>query len=281
MFASGEIARRIESAESGLTSSVASHVRAAQPDRDVIVRDLGGGTAAFAGGSPFDKVIGLGFAPLPEDDLAAFEAAVLARGGSVQVELCSMADPSVGRLLGSRGYQQIGYENVLGQPLGAGRSAAPSSDIAVEPARGADLETWLSVMTEGFAHPDVFDGPASHESFEQEAIKQVLRDVAAASGFVPVLARRDGVIVGGASMRLDRGIAQMAGATTLPAHRRKGVQTALLRSRLHHATTEGCDLAVVTTQPGSPSQKNVMREGFALLYVRAIWLKSPPAADQA
>jgi hypothetical protein len=35
----------------------------------------------------------------------------------------------------------------------------------------------------------------------------------------------------------------------------------------------GCDVAVVTTQPGSKSQQNVQRRGFDLLYARAVLVK--------
>jgi hypothetical protein len=51
------------------------------------------------------------------------------------------------------------------------------------------------------------------------------------------------------------------------------VQTALLAKRLADAARAGCDVAVVTTQPGSKSQQNVQRRGFHLLYTRAILVK--------
>ena len=41
------------------------------------------------------------------------------------------------------------------------------------------------------------------------------------------------------------------------------------------AALAGCDLAVVTTLPGSKSQQNVQRHGFALLYTRAILRRGP------
>jgi len=37
----------------------------------------------------------------------------------------------------------------------------------------------------------------------------------------------------------------------------------------------GCDVAVVTTQPGSKSQENVQKHGFELLYTRAILVRQP------
>ena len=76
-------------------------------------------------------------------------------------------------------------------------------------------------------------------------------------------------------MRLCEGIAQLCGAATLPEHRRHGVQSALLRGRLEIAGRAGCDVAVVTTQPGSKSQENVQKQGFELLYTRAILVRQP------
>jgi hypothetical protein len=35
------------------------------------------------------------------------------------------------------------------------------------------------------------------------------------------------------------------------------------------------DIAVVTTQPGSKSQQSVQRQGFDLLYARAVQAKQP------
>ena len=65
------------------------------------------------------------------------------------------------------------------------------------------------------------------------------------------------------------------GATTAPAHRRRGVQAALLSARLADARAAGCDIAVVTTLPGSKSQQNVQRQGFELLYARATLVREP------
>jgi HJR/Mrr/RecB family endonuclease len=59
------------------------------------------------------------------------------------------------------------------------------------------------------------------------------------------------------------------------ARRRHGVHTALLSIRLADAAAAGCDIAVVTTQPGSRSQQNVQRQGFHLLYTRAVLIKNP------
>ena len=74
---------------------------------------------------------------------------------------------------------------------------------------------------------------------------------------------------------MHEGIAQLCGASTLPAERRRGVQSALLARRLDDAGRGGCTVAVVTTQPGSKSQQNVQRQGFDLLYSRNILRREP------
>jgi N-acetylglutamate synthase-like GNAT family acetyltransferase len=82
--------------------------------------------------------------------------------------------------------------------------------------------------------------------------------------------REGGSIVACASLRIDGRLAQLCGTATVPAMRRRGLQTALVRHRLAAAAAAGCDLAVVTTAPGSKSQQNMARAGFELLYARAV-----------
>jgi len=128
-------------------------------------------------------------------------------------------------------------------------------------------------VADGFAHPDT-QGVPSHEEFPREVIARAERDFAAV-GVTRYIVRRHGVTTGGASFRVADGIAQLVGAATAPAHRRQGVQTALLSARLADAAAAGCDIAVVTTQPGSKSQQNMQRQGFDLLHTRAVLVKQP------
>ena len=127
-------------------------------------------------------------------------------------------------------------------------------------------------MVEGFACPDT-QGVGSHEQFPRDVLEQVLRDLTSGAGFVLYAATRGGEVAGGGSLCISERVAQLAGAATRPAHRRHGVQTALLAARLSRATKDGCDVAVITTQPGSKSQENAQRQGFDLLYTRAILVR--------
>ena len=88
-----------------------------------------------------------------------------------------------------------------------------------------------------------------------------------------------GAGAGGGGLRIGDGIAQFCGAATLPAFRRRGIQTALLRRRLRDARGAGCDLGIMAAQPGSRSHFNAQRQGFSLLYSRAVLVKLPPAGE--
>jgi GNAT superfamily N-acetyltransferase len=277
MYATASLAARIERAECGLLRDLAEGAaRRLSPETRIVV-PIGGGIAVFLGPeSPANKLAGLGFdTPPTAGELDDVEAAFAAQHSPLQVELSSLGDPSLGRLLTARGYRLIGFENVLGLDLSRAVLDEPSDpSIAIGRATAEDTRAWMDVVADGFAHPDSFDGPPSHESFDRDAIERVFADALATPSFERYLARRHGDVAGGASLRLERGVAQLTGAATQPAHRRHGVQTALLRYRLRESARRGCDIAVVTTQPGSKSTENVQRFGFAILYVRAILVKA-------
>jgi GNAT superfamily N-acetyltransferase len=163
---------------------------------------------------------------------------------------------------------------VLGLALTGEHDRVTPAGIEVRPSGDDELETWLGVVVDAGLHPDT-QGVPSHEEFPRAVLARAERDLVTASGVMRYAALRDGVIAGGASFRTAEGIAQFTGAATAPAHRRRGVQTALLSARLADAAAVGCDIAVVSTQPGSKSQQNVQRRGFDLLYTRAILVKQP------
>lgn len=276
LFASSSLAKRIERAECALLRAGAEAAAVRHPDADVLVRELAGGLAVFTQpDSPLNKLAGLGFAgPVDESELEAVERAYAERGAPLQVELSSLADPSVATLLSRRGYVLQGFENVSGRRLPWSDAPAPNPAIVIAESDDADLAPWLDATVTAFAHPDA-EGVPSHESFPREVLEAAIADLAASEGFRRTAAFLDGMRAGGASMRLESGVAQLCGASTLPEHRRRGVQTALLVERLRVATDAGCDVAVVTTQPGSKSQENVRRQGFEVLYTRAVLVREP------
>ncbi|WP_198347836.1 GNAT family N-acetyltransferase [Nocardia terrae] len=275
MFCGVELAARIERAETELIAKGCGAAAARLGAEAGFVISVAGGVASFAeDGSPLNKVAGLGFAGVPgEAELDEIERLFAERKTPVQAEVSQLGDPGVGELLTARGYRLVSFENVLGLELGGERAAVIAEGVEVKPSAEGEFDTWLDVVAEGFAHPDA-QGIASHEEFPADIIARAMRDLTGSAGVRRYLARHDGAVAGGASMRMSDGIAQLTGAATHPAHRRHGVQSSLLSVRLAEASAAGCDIAVVTTQPGSKSQQNVQRLGFALLYTRAILVKS-------
>lgn len=271
MFCGTDLARRIEAAEATLIVAATDAARA-RGAWGLTLPIAGGFACAAEAGSPMNKVVGLGFGGDVEPAiLDGVEQTLADLGVPVQVELSNLADPGVAALLTGRGYRLVGFENVLGQALPA--SAAPGSGDNIDVRRGGsgEIDTWIDAVVEGFAHPDDV-GVASHEEFPRDVVAKAERDFEKA-GAVAYLAFCDGAVAGGGGMRITDGVAQLTGAATVPAARRRGVQAALLAKRLDDAVTAGCDLAVVTTAPGSTSQKNVQRRGFQLLYTRAVLVK--------
>jgi GNAT superfamily N-acetyltransferase len=281
LTASRTMAARIERAECQTVRAFAAELQAR--GADVLLHEIGSTTAVFAGeAQPINKLAGLGFgAPVDEASLQDLERAYDARSAELRVELATLADPEVGVLLTRRGYELAGYENVLGLALNGdlvdGLQLAQEADAArgLLVARAAEDETptWIETVASGFGQADEFDGPPPTESFGLDTLFDVMAVSTRVSGTALYLARRDGTVAGGGSIRISDGLAQMSGASTLPQHRRKGVQSALLRSRLLDAARHGSDLAIVTTEPASKSQQNVQRMGFELLYSRAVLIR--------
>jgi ribosomal protein S18 acetylase RimI-like enzyme len=276
LFCDIELASRVERAEVDLIN--AANAAARRRDATAFSTPVAGGIASFAGeGSPYNKVTGMGFDGIPTaDELESIEHGFSVRGAPTQVELAHLADPAIGEMLTDRGYRLESFENVLGQSLDEPESAVPLPGIDLRPSPDDEYEAWLAVMADAAAHPDT-QGLAWHEEFPRAIYEQAMRDGAAA-GIRRYAAIREGSIAGGAELRFVDGIAQFAGAATAPAHRRRGIQNALLSLRRTEAFAEGCDLAVIVVQPGSKSQQNAQRRGFHLLYTRAVLVK--PAATQ-
>lgn len=270
MFVAPDLAARIDRVEARLSLAIATAAQLADPTLSVHITEICGGAAVLLRpGSPINKLIGLGFTgPLDLEILQTIESTWHARGESVRVELSSLADPGVAEQLSARGYRLRGFEHVLVRPLTPGDAdrEIPGIDLS------EDDPAWLRTVVDGFASPD--GSAVAIDPLGRDALDAVMRDFIAAPGFRRYTARLrgtlGGTIVGAAAMRIDDGIALLCGASTLPPARRRGVQAALLAARLRDASRAGCELAVVTTEPGSLSQRNVARHGFELAHVRAI-----------
>jgi ribosomal protein S18 acetylase RimI-like enzyme len=275
MFCPPDLAAAIDQAEARLMIAIARAGGARDASLQPFEIPVGRGAAIYAGpGAPSNKLIGVGFGePVDAALLDAVEAAFTARAARLQAEISVLAAPELHAQLIARGYAPFSFEHVLGHPLDAGIASQPGH-VLIEPVAPADAPRLGDVLVEAFASPDV-GGVGGDATPPDDEIRRYFEITMSVDGFRGYLARVDGEVAGGAAQRLDGTISQFCGAGTLPAFRRRGVQTALLRARLADARQAGCTVAVVVTQPGSKSQQNTQREGFSLLYARQLLVFTP------
>jgi GNAT superfamily N-acetyltransferase len=275
LFCDAALAERIERVEVQLIEVAARAAHRRTTNGTGFLIPLAGGLASFADDdSPFNKVVGLGFGGVPTaTELDEIERGYAACGAPVQVELPHLVDPEIGMVLTERGYRLESFENVLGIAIKDSYHAIAPDGVEVRASGDDEFEAWLELMADAVAVPDT-QGVPWREEFPRDIYLAAERDAAAAD-IARYVALRDGVIAGGAGLRTAEGIAQFAGAATSPAHRRHGIQSALLSARLADAAAAGCDVGVITTQPASKSQQNAQRSGFDLLYTRAVLVKHP------
>jgi len=147
-------------------------------------------------------------------------------------------------------------------------ATAPIAEVRIERVGAGTVNAWRQVTVVAAASSD--ETGVSVDQLALAELAAAIEDMLEARDFDRYFAFLNGELAGTASLRMHGAVAQLTGSATLPAHRRRGVHAALIATRLEEAHARGADLAVIMTAPGSQSQANVMKHGFALAYARAI-----------
>jgi GNAT superfamily N-acetyltransferase len=257
------LARRVELAEAQAAVETAGALEASLPGSGAAVEAVAGGFAVYCGAnSPLTQAVGLGLhGSVSEEEFSRLENFYQTRNEPVRVETCPLADASLIEHYGKRNYRVTEFTNVMARPMnrnGAEHWPVPARGVSIETAEPGHMDLWTQTVAQGFAE----SYPVTPE------LLQVMKMFAMRPSSTCYLARVDGKVAGGATLALHDGIAGLFGASTLPAFRGRGVQSALLHARLARAQENGSDLAVCLAQPGSVSQRNVVRQGFQVLYTR-------------
>ena len=263
-FADVTLARRLERAEGAGCARFVEARAALRPESGSTWIEESGTWAMFDGPtSPITQTFRLGvFEPMPPEGLDRIERFFQQRGTPVWHEVSPLADASTLGLLTSRGYRPIELSNVLFRPISA-EDVFPGEDSSVTVRRTGlpEWKRWADTATAGWS-----------EFAEYAPLMAEFSEIGARrADALNFLAECDGQPAGTGSLVIEGGVALLAGASTVPAFRRRGVQLALLGARLRHAVNVGCDLAMITTQPGSGSQRNAERHGFRIAYTRTKW----------
>jgi hypothetical protein len=203
--------------------------------------------------------------PVTLDDVGRVEEFYRSRGVPCEIVLSPLADPSLREFLAPRGYRITEFNSVLIRPLEGCALVPPADGIAVERVTVETEQIWDRVIAQGFAE-----------------YGRLPENLFAAFATLPdslnFLASVDGEPAGGGMGAImgAAGIAALFGTATVLEFRRRGVQTALINRRLWEASQRGCEYAVVSTMPGSCSQRNMERRGFRVAYSKIVMVRSWP-----
>lgn len=105
-----------------------------------------------------------------------------------------------------------------------------------------------------------------------ERIERSARIEQSAPGWRCYLATVEGEPAGMATLYDDgAGIAEIDAMATVPAYRRRGCQSALLRRCMADAAQAGCTLIASQAEPSSGSERNFVRAGFRIAYTKLLY----------
>jgi GNAT superfamily N-acetyltransferase len=236
--------------------------------------DEGGGVACIGSkGSWVNTAVGLGMwgtVPLAAiDRLVEFYAGT---GIEPRVEACPYAHLSLIASLADRGFVLRDYESVFARSIHAHETFhVPTLDgICIERLprdNPALIDLFAQTVASGFAAPKEASA-ASIEITARCARHPRCESFAAFAG--------DRMVGAGSFESLKVGDRLMGALFSLSVHpdfRGKGIQSALIATRLEHASRLGCTLVTIGAQPGVSTQRNALRAGFQVMYTKAILVK--------
>jgi GNAT superfamily N-acetyltransferase len=230
------------------------------------IQHFGRVRATFSNDVRYNAIIGLGCA----DEELLDKLVLLYRERKCEINIWmepGFLDDSLARRLAGHGMYQSGFLPVLyGIPQPLDLQPEPMREtkgVTAEEVREEDMNLFLSVMCEGIQvredFPEILHG---QRWFGRP-------------GWHPYLARVEGVPAGVGMLYARNGTAYLTLASTLPAFRRRGCQTALLRHRIAGAHALGCDLLTSSAAFDSVSQHNLERAGLRIAYTLATWRPFP------
>jgi GNAT superfamily N-acetyltransferase len=207
---------------------------------------VGGGFAHHRGpGHPLNQALGL-VDPVSADELSAVEAFL---GSPTVLELSPAADATLWPLLAARGYRVHQLQQLWVRELG---DEGPASTAVV---RTTDELRLSQVVGAGFGDTDHWQQTSPYFLTPLDV-----------PGFLGCLALIDGEPAGGAFLGVVDGVALLAGDAVLPRFRGRGLQRALVQTRLRWAVEAGCTIACASTLPMTASQRSYEACGFHVAY---------------
>lgn len=265
-FVNRSFARQLEMCHARRGIEYARAKAQLHPESGVRIEAACGGHAIFAGiNSPLNRTVGIGFdRPVNLDDLECVEAFFESKNAKPRIDICPLSDKSLIEALRQKSYEIESFQNILIYSLENKQEFHLPSALEVRQSSPEEANLWILTTAQGFEENEV---PS------QETLDILAPNFYAKNG-ICFLAWYDGEPAGGGGMYIHEEIVEFGGASTRLAYRRRGIQTALLHTRKEVARSLGCHTAMVVTEPGSNSQRNLERLGFQLAYTKVIMIKN-------
>ncbi|MFD6443861.1 GNAT family N-acetyltransferase [Promicromonospora sp. NPDC060204] len=240
----------------------------AQEGLGIATTRMGGGVVLSARVDPFDywsKALGFGFAEPVTHDLVDRVVAFYREQGTPTAVLQvapSVLPPDWAQIQEAHGLQAAGSWLKLAAPIGDVRAEA-RTDLRVGPVGEADAHEWASVVSRAFG-------------MEIPAMVAMLAESVRHPAATPFAAWDGDTIVAGANLYVHGTVASLNSGATLPDHRGRGAQSALIAARLAAARAAGAGWVVAETgapAPGEVNQSlaNLQRAGLQVRYARQNW----------
>ncbi len=266
IFSDRWLSQKLERTEARSNAALVESRARIEPEVGAEWIEVGGTYAMFDGvGSPLTQTFGLGvFEETTPEHLDQLEAFFKDRGADVFHEVSPMADASLLSLLNKRGYRPIELTSVMYRPL-VGELGEPrerDERLITHVISPDEVEVWARTAADGWG---------AEEPELAEFIFNMGRVSAQCEGGYPYIAEFDGTPISTGMLLIYDDLCILAGASTVPAGRKKGAQGALLSDRMNFAAQQGCTMAMMCAAPGSQSQKNAQRNGFEIAYTRIKW----------
>lgn len=144
-----------------------------------------------------------------------------------------------------------------------------SEHVSIIKVTSEDSYDWAHTVALGNSD----DNLATKESIE--SVKCFL----SVSNSTAFLLKENEVSVAGAHLAITEQLGEMFLTGTIASHRGKGYQNLLIEERIYYAISKGCTHLAVTTKPNTTSARNMERNGFQLIYNKAI-MKSPMKSNE-
>lgn len=236
--------------------------------------ELGDGAVATYSepGSWLNRAWNLGLqGPVSGNQLDALVSFFAEHGAAAKLAVCSLGDSSLTSGLAERAFALEEFANVFAKDLRAGTIDQPVAwppglhIEVVDPNDEQNVDRWVRASVSGFHEGE--DPP--------EALAGSSRRIVQLPNIVAMIASIDGRPAGGTTLALPEASDPVKGAglfgTSVRAEfRGRGIQQLLMFERLRMAQEKGARVATISSRPGIPTERNAIRLGFSLSYVKVV-----------